>query len=158
LRGGLQESGTLRKEGSLTLSLPEDDIAALSLIIIVINARNDLLPTTYNLQILTGLAIVVDKYNFHASVIPWAKIWTASLESQLSSSSSTCEEIICWIALSWVFKLPKVFSEATAIACRTMAGSALYGSSQIQRLKEQLPIPEAVDSKCDFAYDYQEAC
>jgi hypothetical protein len=145
LKSGFQEGETLRKEGSVTLSLPEDDVYAFSLIMNIIHARNTLLPSEVTLSTLTSLAILVDKYAFHDSVTPWAKFWVTALDPVFPHC--ICEELFCWISVSWVFRLSEEFAYATEIASENMTAVGMYEIPRGQELSECLPIPEAVISR-----------
>jgi hypothetical protein len=74
LNNKMQEGDTLRRQGSLELSLHDDNVSAFAIIMNIIHGRNNSLPDKVPFQTLVNLAVLVDKYNFHESVTPWAKV------------------------------------------------------------------------------------
>jgi hypothetical protein len=142
LKSGFQEGEALRTNGTVYLSLPDDDVKALSLIMKIIHAQNTQLPPVILLSTLASLAVLVDKYNFHESVTPWAAKWAGVLGP--IDQDDICNELSGWIAISWVFKLPDLFAQATAVAGRNMSSKGIYDTRGGEELSQCLPIPESV--------------
>jgi hypothetical protein len=161
LRRNFAEAESLRNQGSVTISLPDDDVYAFSLIMNIIHLRNNSLPREVTLSTLTSFAILVDKYGFHEAVTTWVESWLAKLHKK-PTSYNFGKEVICWICLSWVFGLSKEFAEATKIAAWGITSAGLYGGADhggtdMQRLSECLPTPGAITGRSHITSHDQKA-
>lgn len=70
-------------EGQWAVSLPDDRPTALRIILGIIHARFEYLPTELPLAGLYELTILVDKYDLAHVIGPWAKKWTKGMRSRV---------------------------------------------------------------------------
>jgi hypothetical protein len=68
LKSSLWEGEVFRANGTVTLSLLDDNVTAFSLIMKIVHVQNSQIPAIISESLLTSVAILVDKYDFHESV------------------------------------------------------------------------------------------
>ena len=93
-------------------------------------------PRSIDLERLAMFAVLVDYYDCHEVVELWAEVWINQLKPNFPKTYS--RDLILWLLISCVFKLPEQFSETTCIALK-------YSRGPIMTLG--LPISEASISK-----------
>lgn len=133
LVGNFKESAVLRSVGTLELPLPDDDPAALLILLNIIHGRTKEIPLEIDLDMLTRIAIVVDKYRLQTEVGILSRIWIDRLKSSIPQHWT--EDVRRWILISWVFQSATEFKLVTQIAER-QSGSRIDESGEIP-----LPIP-----------------
>ncbi|TEY57712.1 hypothetical protein BOTCAL_0207g00040 [Botryotinia calthae] len=137
LQGGFKEAITLKMTGKLELPLPDDDPAAMKILIDMIHGRMKLIPLKINLELFTKLAILVDKYQCAEITCPYPDIWKNTLQDWADS----CEEMACWLCIAWQFELDAEF-------CRASTWIEAQGTCDLvttmATMKSNLPIPKQV--------------
>ena len=131
-----KEGLNLYSQGHAELRLPDDNPAALLVILHLIHGQTRKVPRKVDLWMLTELAILVDKYELLESVEMVLDHWLQNLESTIPRTLNN--DLLPWICISWVFKKPEIFKKTTKIA--QMESEGLIEENQ-------LPIPESVLSK-----------
>jgi hypothetical protein len=58
-----------------------------------------------------------------------------------------CDELACWICVSWVLRLPDKFAAATAVASKKVTSGGLFKTEYGYVLADIIPIPEAITSE-----------
>ncbi len=142
------EGNTLQETGKLSLSLPDDDPAAMRVLMDIAHHRNRQVPRNVSFRMLTQLAILVDKYRMLEAVENFAGSWVASkaIKRCFPDARSILfpdkEELLAWLCISWVFNLPTQFKYVTGVFMRH------FYSEPVARLDGQdLPIPDTVIGK-----------
>ncbi|KAJ2903807.1 hypothetical protein MKZ38_009281 [Zalerion maritima] len=151
------ESRRLHCEGYSEVPLPEDDPEVMVLVMSVIHLRSKEIPRTVNLDMLSRIAIAVDKYELHEALWFMAHTWIERLMREMEGDASrrgntvgrtveglpkvVNDELIKWVFVASVFELKDVLKSLET----TAAGSART-RLDIQEFP-QLPIPgELIDS------------
>ena len=88
------------------VALYNDDYDALLTILRVIHMQTTLIPLTNTVDNIYQIAVVCDKYDIAAPLVPWIQLWTStsSLLKDLTTSDS-----LKWLFISWVFRKPRMF-------------------------------------------------
>ncbi|GAB1312098.1 hypothetical protein MFIFM68171_02308 [Madurella fahalii] len=81
LYGGFRESRPVSDTESWVVKLPEDDSAAAKLLLDVIHARFDGIPTTLPLAELYNVLVFTEKYDMTKVLRPWLQAWVTSLSA-----------------------------------------------------------------------------
>jgi len=132
-QGDWLEGETLRSTGSVEVSLPEDDSAAMFILMNIIHGHTRSVPRLVDLKTLTQLAVLVDYYQFHEAVEVSSDMWVDRLKEQLPQAYT--KDLVRWICVSWVFSKPYEFRQVTRIAQRQIKGVVD---------KCALPIPDSI--------------
>ncbi|KAL9105776.1 MAG: hypothetical protein Q9187_008658, partial [Circinaria calcarea] len=136
LARNFKESATLRSTGTLELQLPDDDPAALLVLLDIIHGDTPQVPREVDLPMLTQLAVLVDKYQLYKVVGVYSEFWIDSLKGKIPQSFT--QDLVPWISIFYVFARPTEFKVVTRIAQRE--SKARIGEDD----GNDLPIPESV--------------
>ena len=150
LANNFREGRTLNATGSATISLPEDKVVPFIILMNIIHAKNRKVPKKVTVPLLASLAIIVDKYEFHDSVAPFADSWVKDLEKDIPESVS--RYTFYWMAIAWVFEQPKEFYEIGYVLEQEAVGLNFqykYG----EEFFNGLPIPKKAIGKLCLAED-----
>ncbi|KAL8919108.1 MAG: hypothetical protein Q9172_005138 [Xanthocarpia lactea] len=128
-----KEGQELSSQGHTDLPLPDDDHAALLILLNLIHGQIRKVPRTVDLGMLTNLAILVDKYELLEATEMVMDHWIQGLESDIPLSFTN--DLLPWICISWVFRKPEIFSKITRVA--QLESEGLLEANQ-------LPIPQSV--------------
>lgn len=110
------QSGTL-EDGRRIISLPDDDLNAVSLYCKVIHFHD--VPLKPEPLILVALAMVCDKYSVFNAITGWANVWLR----HLLTSDTSMEDLSSLMIFTYVLNLADAFSEACRRLLLTHAGS-----------------------------------
>lgn len=133
LQRRFNESNVLRRTGSVEIPLPDDDPDAFLILLNIIHGRIRKVPLQVDLQMLTQLAILVDKYEIHECVEMFTNFWFAHLQPTIPDKYT--EDIPSWICISWVFGKHDEFKTATRLLLHERREALPMG---------ELPIPISV--------------
>ncbi|KAF7854467.1 uncharacterized protein EAF02_011642 [Botrytis sinoallii] len=143
LQGGFREAITLKTTGKLELPLPDDDPAAMKILIDMIHGRMKLIPAKINLELFTQLAILVDKYRCAEVVCPYHDIWKNTVQDW----AFTSEDMTRWLCVAWQFELDAEFRQAST----WIEGQATCDLvTTMAKMKYNLPIPKQVTDKIEM--------
>lgn len=133
-RGVFKEGKELATSGTLELPLPDDDPAAFAILLNIIHGHTRKVPRIINLEMLTSISVLVDKYNLHEAVEVYSDMWITHLQESVDYTKQNFPRL----SISWVFKKSDIFRDVTrqaqCSATDTFADNEAIG----------LPIPEAV--------------
>lgn len=109
-----KESAALRSVGTLELPLPDDDPAALLILLNLMHWQTKAVPRGLKLDMLTRVAIMVDKYQLQTVMGIISGIWIDRLIHKIPQTWT--EDLRRWMFISWVLQRPAEFKFATEIA------------------------------------------
>lgn len=131
LSRNFKESAALRSVGTLELPLPDDDPAALLILLYLMHWQTNAVPLDLQLDMLTRIAIMVDKYQLQMVVVIISGIWIDRLKDNIPQTWT--EDLRRWLFISHVFQRPTEFKFATEIA-EQQCGSRIDESEEIALL------------------------
>ncbi|THV45185.1 hypothetical protein BGAL_0519g00020 [Botrytis galanthina] len=142
--GNFREAITLKTAGKLELPLPDDDPAAMKILINIIHGRISMVPLKIELNSFSQMAVLVDKYQCREVVQLLPPVWKNGLSHTLSEGRWV--NIVQWVCIAWQFELEDEFRIATQII-REKSNWTMEGL--IGRIKYDLPIPNYVVDKIE---------
>lgn len=143
LRGSFQEGLKLKEAGKVEIPLPDDDCAAWKILLNIIHGRYMAIPLQLKLQVMTQIAVLVDKYRMHEVVYLFLPTWRKAMDYP-----PTCwEDIISWICISWVFELREEFRELTK-KVQLDCDKTFESTIKLYNL-DNLPIPQLIIDRID---------
>lgn len=122
LRGSFQESQILRELGMVDIPLPDDDPVHFEILLNIIHGYPKKVPTKVDLVTMTGLAILVDKYQMADVVYMYKTLWIQELKSDLPKVFTTNQAMLSWLTVAWVFQLSDEFTQITKLAGQSCSG------------------------------------
>jgi len=119
----------LAATGKVEISLPDDDVEALTILLNAMHARSKLVPLEVNLNLLTQIAVLVDKYRLHDVVALFADMWVKHAESQ--NARFYFMDISQWLCISCSFRNKELFSTVTQCAIVQSKGNFTVGMADL---------------------------
>ncbi|KAI1299460.1 hypothetical protein F5Y03DRAFT_397659 [Xylaria venustula] len=113
------------------------DKDALLLVMRIFHGQNRLVPRNLDLEMLAKVAVIVDYYQCHEVVEPFAEIWHLEIQNS-SVPNSIGRDLLLLLFVSWVFRWAERFMVATKIALNKSNGPLSTMG---------LPIPERIICK-----------
>jgi hypothetical protein len=144
------EGRTLHAEGSVQISFPDDDPDAFLVLLNVIHGLTRAVDRHPDLNLLTELAILVDKYHCLQTVEVFAEIWIDNLLDDMGLPVKYTEDVIPWVFISWVFESAEIFQDMTRII------QLECDETLDDDINERIPIPELVISECRGIKTFEE--
>jgi len=139
LDGNFKEGCDLTSNGKVQVPLPDDDPAAFAIVLNIIHGHNRRVPREVDLELLTEISILVDKYQMVEAVEFFAESWIEGLKPGLPQNYGSEKKIVHkWIGISWVFDRPSEFKSMTKLTGRgTEAGL-------VDEVDGRIPIPTII--------------
>lgn len=106
------------EDGLFHVTTEEWDIQALLLLLNVLHHRNRQVPRKVSLETLAKVAVLVDYYECAEALELYTEIWIADLKVNSPIPLDFCRDLLLWMCIAWVFKLPREFSQTTRAAIR----------------------------------------
>jgi hypothetical protein len=75
-------------------------------------------PRTISLDMLGKIALLVDYYECGEAIKMFSDIWIADLRKTVPIPTTYCRDLVLWIWVSWVFRLPDRYQESTEVAIK----------------------------------------
>ncbi len=138
LKGEFAESCRLKSTGTTEVRLPEDNLQALQILLNIIHSHSRKVPREVNIDTLTQMSILIDKYGLHEATAIYTDLWFDKLKGNIPDSLTN--QVMPWLCVSWVLRKPEAFKTITKIAVRESEGQ-LEGVAGCV-----LPIPAVVFS------------
>jgi hypothetical protein len=139
LDGNFKEGCDLTSNGKVQVPLPNDDPTALAIVLDIIHGHNRRVPREVDLELLTEISILADKYQMVEAVEFFAESWIEGLKSSIPEDYSTEKrDVHRWIGISWVFGRSSEFKTMTELT-GTSTGAGL-----VDDVDERLPIPSII--------------
>jgi len=119
------EGRTLKESGFIQVKLlgPEDDPTAMMIVLGIIYEDNVDVPAEMDISMLEKVAILIDKYQWHALVTPHATSWYEGLMKSLGPPDGSDLEILTWLWLAWLFGVRDHFNSLSKAVQQTMCNS-----------------------------------
>lgn len=133
LDAGFKEGLELSSAGYVEIPMPETDPTAFLILLNIIHGRIKKVPRKVDLFLLTEIAVLVDRYELLEITELWSDQWLRDLEESVPVTLD--EDLLPWMCISWVFKIPDIFKQITMVA--HLESEGLLETTQ-------LPIPESV--------------
>jgi hypothetical protein len=89
----------------------------------IFHIRNRKVPRTVSLEMLAKIALLVDYYDCGEAIEQFTEIWVANLKTTTPVPTTYCRDLILWIWVSWVFKLPDRYQQSTEMAIKQCTAS-----------------------------------
>jgi hypothetical protein len=139
LDGNFKEGCDLSSNGKVQVPLPDDNPAAFVIVLDIIHGHNRRVPREIDLELLSEISILVDKYQMVEAVEFFAESWIEGLKSSLPEYySSEKQDVHRWIGISWVFDRSSEFEMMTYITGRST------GAGLLDDVDDRLPIPTII--------------
>lgn len=146
LNGNFKEGRTLKTDGKVDIELPDDDVDTFRIILNIIHGRNRSVPRTIDLNCLTQIAVLVDKYQMVEAVESYSGSWILALKFPMQERY--CSDLGKWICVSWVFDLASDFAALTRLAVQQSPGDVSDG------FMDYIPLPKTVHGKLVTRYHH----
>ena len=113
LTGHFSEATHLRQHGHVDISLPEDDPDAMRAVMNAVHGRFwDVPGPRIRLQLLSNIAVVVDKYALEDSVCTMLNTWTTT--ARVGNPRAHLHDVARWfLCVTWAFNQCDMFRFAT---------------------------------------------
>jgi hypothetical protein len=147
LRGGFAESRVLEVGLPAEVRLPDDEPAALLLLLYIIHGQPKKVPKEVSLNTLTHIAVLVDKYELHEVTAAAADAWYDMLERKgMTKNKHSLEELYQFLCISWVFRWTNMFNSMAHSAMLYSEGDIAVGKAA------DLPMPANLLGECSKSY------
>ena len=133
LQGDFKEGVDLDTTGAAKIPLVGDHPAALLILLNIIHGHTRRVPRDVDLRMLTWIAILVSKYEFHEVAEMFTDTWVEKLKGSMPISLT--DDLRAAICIYWVFRKSSEFKRATQIAL-------MDSNDRIE--VDGLPIPSSV--------------
>jgi hypothetical protein len=100
----------------IQLSEPEDEPTAMMIILGVLYEKDVQLPTKIDLPTLHKVAVLVDKYQWHVPITPYAVLWFDGLANNEGFPKSFDGSTLMWLWIAWLFGMKDHFKSVSKIA------------------------------------------
>jgi hypothetical protein len=124
--GNWNESIPNEDDGCYHIHAEDWDEEALLILLNVLHFRNNNVPQSASLDMLAKIVVLAEYYNCLEAVKLLTHLWIKDLKSITSLPSEHCRDLMLWMCIAWVLRLPEEFTHTTAIAIK-------------QSRKEELP-------------------
>lgn len=108
--GNFSEGQALSREMA-EIPLPEDDPTAMRILLDIIHHNTRNVPRLVSLKVMTNITVLVDKYEMAGFIHLHAELWVDELRKTVPQLFT--DDLLPWISISWIFKLPIEFKAMT---------------------------------------------
>ncbi|KAF2790571.1 hypothetical protein K505DRAFT_282387 [Melanomma pulvis-pyrius CBS 109.77] len=105
-------------DGLYHISAEDWDTEALLLLLNVLHLRNRQVPRSVSLEMLAKIAVLIDYYECAEAVELCSEAWVKHLRATSPIPSEFCRDLVLWMCIAWVLRLPHEFTQTTAVAIR----------------------------------------
>ncbi|KAF2183283.1 hypothetical protein K469DRAFT_710815 [Zopfia rhizophila CBS 207.26] len=85
----------------------------------VLHLRNRQDPRKVTLEMLAKIAVLIDYYECSEAVEIFSGMWIDELKNHTPIPRTYCRDLVLWICIAWVFRLPEQFRQVTAVAVKS---------------------------------------
>jgi hypothetical protein len=146
-----KEGQELSATGKVEIPLSDDDPDAFTIILDIIHGRNRQVPREIDLELLSPISKLVDKYQMVEAVESFSNGWINAIEKFLPAEYATledAEEVHRWLGIAWVFAREDEFGRMTELMERGC------GEGLAESIEEVLPIPGLIVGMLLKMYDF----
>lgn len=138
---GFREHRELRENGFVAIELldPEEDATAMMIVLGILYGNDIEVPMNLDLSTLHRVAVLADKYQWHALVAPYATSWFEKL-IESTGLPDTIDENLLWLWIAWLFGMKDHFKSLSNIAQQD-------ASNSINLTDETIRVPSRALSK-----------
>lgn len=116
LSGGWKEGTRDEADQFYHLSAADWDPEAFLILMYIFHTRNRDVPRTIDLEMLAKMAVLIDYYECSEAVEVFSGTWVRELSEAVPTTC--CREVILWLCVATVFRMPRVYRKATQVALR----------------------------------------
>lgn len=116
----LQSCGEHQKDGNgfSRLECSNWDPEAFEILLNTLHTRYRRVPKQLTLEMLAKVAVMVEHYKCWEALEPISQTWIRHVRVHHPMPLEYCKDLVLWMLIAWVFKLPKEFTRTTALALR----------------------------------------
>ncbi|KAH5983365.1 hypothetical protein HBI68_253100 [Parastagonospora nodorum] len=110
----------IRDENDGLYQVPAEDwdSEALLYVLQILHLRNGQVPRRISLEMLAKIAVLIDFYDCAEALESFTERWIEYLRVTAPVPSYFCRDLMLWMCIAWVLKLPQEFVQATTVAIR----------------------------------------
>jgi hypothetical protein len=105
-----------KNDGRYHISAEDWDVEAFLLLLNVLHHRNRQVPRSLSLEMLAKIAVLIDYYECAEAVELCTERWTEHIRNASPVPSVFCRDLMLWMCIAWVLRMPDEFTQTTAIA------------------------------------------
>lgn len=105
-------------DGRYYVTVENWDEEAFLILLNVLHLRNRQVPRSVSLVMLAKIALLVDYYNCAEAVEMFTEMWVKYLKNATPIPSELCQNLVLWMYIAWVLRLPEEFTKTTAVAIK----------------------------------------
>ena len=94
------------------------DSEALLCVLQVLHLRNGQVPRTVSLETLAKIVVLIDFYDCAEALESFTERWVEHLRVTAPVPSYFCRDLMLWMCVAWVLRLPQEFVQTTTVAVR----------------------------------------
>ncbi|KAG4440524.1 hypothetical protein IFR05_003994 [Cadophora sp. M221] len=113
-RGTFLEGKKLQSGGAVVIPLPDDDPDIFQILLNIVHGRVRQVPNQVSVKVMTGLSILVDKYQMHEIVELYVRTWMPELKKSLPAKLDST--LLSWISICYVFRISAEYQHVTRLA------------------------------------------
>ncbi|KAF1960015.1 hypothetical protein CC80DRAFT_438439 [Byssothecium circinans] len=140
---GWLEGVPSKVDGKYHLDASAWDPDAFLILLNVLHLHNRKVPRAISLEMLARIAVLVDYYRCAEAVEVFADVWITKARTDSPVPTKYGRDLMLWMLISWVFKLPSEFTTTTEIAIRQCRTPTI----QDMELPIPKPILDAIEHK-----------
>jgi hypothetical protein len=143
LSGNFKERREPASDGKVQVPLPNEDPTSFAIVLDIVHSRNRRVPKHVDLELLTRISIIVDKYQMVEAVESFSDGWIERLKKDMPTTyglfgDESKRKFHRWMPIAWVFNLQSEFKSVTQVVARAT------GAGLKNEIDSRLPIPSAV--------------
>ncbi|KAH7312037.1 hypothetical protein BKA65DRAFT_518044 [Rhexocercosporidium sp. MPI-PUGE-AT-0058] len=117
LSGEFEEAKALRATGHVEITMPEEDLDSMTILLNIIHGASRKVPRNVSLEVLSKLAVLVSKYGMLETVEFFSDTWIDHLQREGLPKAYT-KEVLRLLFVFWVFNRETEFRDMTRLAQR----------------------------------------
>lgn len=103
-------------DGRYHIPAEDWDMEALLILLNVLHHRNRQVPRSVSLEMLAKIAVLIDYYDCAEAAELCTERWVEHLRKTSPIPSSFCRNLMLWMCIAWVLRLPHEFTQTTVVA------------------------------------------
>ncbi|USP76614.1 hypothetical protein yc1106_03888 [Curvularia clavata] len=112
-------------DGFSRLECSDWDPEAFEILLNTLHTRYRRVPKQLTLELLAKVAVMVEHYKCWEAFEPISQTWIRHVRVHHPMPSAYCRELMLWMLIAWVFKLPKEFTKTTTLALQQCTESRI---------------------------------